>query len=142
MEDKAEGEALGKINAANQGEGLWAYIIMHQWFCKATDSGRTNRRIEITRPNQCKHGWEIASAVEKWEEKYRISTEVDRDPPIPPECKITALKCLLVGDIKRHIELQEEEMASANKVVQEKEQQRKEQYKSVLDTTGEKGKNK
>ena len=37
LQDKAEGEALDKINAVKDGEGLWAYIHMHNWFHKTND---------------------------------------------------------------------------------------------------------
>ena len=77
LQDKAEGEALEKINAVKDGEGLWAYIYMHNWFHKTTDLGMTNRRIEIMKPERCKAEWEVAGAVERWEEKYRRIKEED-----------------------------------------------------------------
>ena len=64
--DKCETEALQKANSAGQGEGLWAYIRVHQWYNKTTELGRTNRLIGIMRPDACKHEYEIAGAVEKW----------------------------------------------------------------------------
>ena len=32
--DKCEGEAWMKINSVRDGEGLWAYVKLHQWFTK------------------------------------------------------------------------------------------------------------
>ena len=55
LEAKAEGEALSKINSAKQGEGLFAFVRMHCWFNKTTDLGKTNRRIDVMKPAQCKH---------------------------------------------------------------------------------------
>ena len=68
LQAKAEGEALLKASAVKDGEGLWSYVKMHQWFMSTTDLGKTNQRIDIMRPLQCKHDWEVAEAVEKWEE--------------------------------------------------------------------------
>ena len=34
---KAEGEALTKLKSVQQGEGLWAMIRMHNFFCKTTE---------------------------------------------------------------------------------------------------------
>jgi len=39
LQDKAEGEALEKINAVKDGEGVWAYVYMHNWLHKTTASG-------------------------------------------------------------------------------------------------------
>ena len=110
LQAKAEGEALLKASAVKDGEGLWAYVKMHQWFISTTDLGKTNQRVDIMRPPQCKHDWEVAEAVERWEEKYRIIKEEDGDQQLPEKYRMTALKCILVGDIKKHIELREEEL--------------------------------
>ena len=64
--DKCEGEAIHKTNSAGQGEGLWGYIRVHQWFNKTTELGKINRVIDIMRPEACKHEHEIAAAIEKW----------------------------------------------------------------------------
>ncbi len=99
-----------KASAVKDGEGLWSYVKMHQWFMSTTDLGKTNQRIDIMRPPQCKHDWEVAEAVEKWEEKYRIVKEEDGDQELPEKYRMTALKCILVGYIKKHIELREEDI--------------------------------
>ena len=79
LEAKAEGEALSKINSGTQGEGLFAFVRMHGWFNKTTDLGKTNRRIDVMKPAQCKHAWEVAAAVETWEEKYRRLKDEDKE---------------------------------------------------------------
>ena len=45
--DKCEGEAIHKVNSAEQGKGLWAYIRVHQWFNKTTELGKMSRVIDI-----------------------------------------------------------------------------------------------
>ena len=109
---KCETEALQKVNSASQGEGLWAYIRVHQWYNKTTELGRTNRLIGIMRPDACKHEYEIAGAVEKWEEKYRRVMDEDGAEESPERYKMTALKCLLTGEIKKHVELREDDLAT------------------------------
>ena len=42
LQAKAEGEALQKASVVKDGEGLWAFVKMHQWFMKTTDLGKTN----------------------------------------------------------------------------------------------------
>ena len=69
LQAKAKGEALQKASAVKDGEGLWSYVKMHRWFMSTTDLGKTNQRIDIMKPQQCKHDWEVAEAVQKWEEK-------------------------------------------------------------------------
>ncbi len=70
LEAKSEGEALGKLKSVPQGEGLMAYVRLHQWFIRTTDQGQNQLRSAIMHPGQCKHDHEIASAIEEWEEKY------------------------------------------------------------------------
>ena len=43
LQAKAEGEALLKASAVKDGEGLWSYVKMHQWFMSTTDLGKTIR---------------------------------------------------------------------------------------------------
>ena len=57
-------------------------------------------------PGQCKHDHEIASAIEEWEEKYRILINEDKESELPESWRITLMKEILCGDIKKHIELQ------------------------------------
>ncbi len=109
LQAKADGEALEKVNSVEQGEGLWAFVRMHQWFYKTTDLGKTNQRIEIMKPKQSKHEREVATAVERWEERCRIM-KVEDGEELPEKYRMTALKCILVGDIKRHVELREDEL--------------------------------
>ena len=108
LQDKLEGEAYKKANSVKEGEGLHAYIRMHQWFNQATDLGTTQRRINVMKPNQCKHEWEVASAVEAWEREHEIMQQ--EDEPLPDVYQMTAIKCILAGDIKKHVELREEEL--------------------------------
>ena len=54
-----------------------AYVRLHQWFNRTTELGKTNRIIDIMRPDACKHDYEIANAIEKWEERYRRIMEED-----------------------------------------------------------------
>ena len=66
VEDKSE--AAIKMKAVHQGEGLWIYIRLHQWFNKTTEQGKNNRRTMIMKPESCKKEQDIAGAIEEWEE--------------------------------------------------------------------------
>ena len=57
---------------------------------------------------RCRHEHEISTAIEKWEERYRILKEEDKESELPESWRMTSLKRLLCGDIKKHVELQEE----------------------------------
>ena len=85
---------------------------MHQWYVRTTELGKTNRRIELRKPDQCKHEWEIAEAVEKWEEQHHALSQEPGGEKLPDAYKIAALKCLLLGDIERHVEWKEEDLKS------------------------------
>ena len=109
---KADEEALSKLKSVNQGEGLWAYIRIHHWFSRTTDQGKNARRLAIMDPPQCKHDYEISQAIEDWEERYRILKDEDKESALPESWRMTALKKILCGDIKKHIELREEDIKS------------------------------
>ena len=110
--DKSGGEAWNKVNNAGEGEGAWAYIKLHQWFSKTTQQGRVINRVKIMQPETPKHDWEVASAVEKWEERCRQMKEEQGEEELPESYKMAAMRQLLVGDIKRHIELKEDELST------------------------------
>ena len=81
---KCEGEAWMKINSVRDGEGLWAYIKLHQWFTKTTLQGHvTKNRLRIMQPVAAKHDHDIAGAVEKWEERYRMLLGEDGGDELP-----------------------------------------------------------
>ena len=60
------------------------------------------------RPESCKHEHEIAGATEKWEEKWRRVMDEDGAEELPERCKMTAIKCLLTREIKKHVDLRED----------------------------------
>ena len=99
-----------KINPFRDGEGLWAYVKLHQWFTKTTLQGQTNNRLRIMQPIAPKHDHEVAGAVERWEERYRMLMEEEGEDELPEKYKMSALKQLLRGDIRKHIDLKEQEL--------------------------------
>ena len=64
------------------------------------------------KPDACKHEYEIAGAVEKWEEKCRRVRDEDGAEELPEIYKMTALKCLLTGEIRKHVELREDDLTT------------------------------
>ena len=50
--------------------------------------------------------WELSTAIEKWEEKYRTITEDLQEEGLPDVYKMAAVRRMLTGDIKRHVELE------------------------------------
>ena len=109
---KAEGEAVSKMKACNQGDGLWAYKRLHKWFTRTTAQGKSVRRSAILNPTRCAHEHEISAAIEEWEERYRILQEEDRTLDLPDEWKMTALQSILCGEIKKQVEYREVEFKS------------------------------
>ena len=69
--EKTDGEAFAKVNSVIHGDGLWAFVKLHSWFSRTTEAGITNRLISIMKPDQCKKEFEVAAAVQKWEQNYR-----------------------------------------------------------------------
>jgi hypothetical protein len=84
-------EAAIKMKAVSQGEGLWIYIRLHQWFNKTTEQGKNNRRTMIMKPEPCKKERDIAGAFEEWEEHYRILDDEDHNSVLPEEWRVTAI---------------------------------------------------
>ena len=68
---KDKSEAEDKLRSVAQGEGLWTYIRIHRWFSQTTEQGMLNRRTNIMNPDPAKHDYEVAGAIEKWEERCR-----------------------------------------------------------------------
>jgi len=104
LDAKSEGEALGKLKSVQQGEGLMAFVRFHQ--------GWNQRRSAIMHPGQCKHEHEIASAIEEWEEKYRILISEDKESELPASWRIVSMKEILCGDIKKHVDMQCQDVKS------------------------------
>ena len=105
---KTTGEAEEKLEGCAQGDGLWGYLRIHLWFTKTTAQGKSMRRSAIMTPTRCKHEHEISAAIEKWEEKYRILKEEDKELELPDSWKMTAIQALLCGEIQKHIEYREQ----------------------------------
>ena len=56
-------------------------------------------------------GWKVLGwSEEDWEERYRILKDEDKESELPESWRMTALKKILCGDIRKHIELREEEI--------------------------------
>ena len=112
LDAKSEGEALGKLKSVQQGEGLMAFVRLHQWFIRTSDQGWNQRRSAIMHPGHCKHEHEIASAIEDWEERYRILISEDKESELPASWRIVSMKEILCGDIKKHVDMQRQDMKS------------------------------
>ena len=108
--EKTDGEAYDKVNSVIHGDGLWAFVKLHAWFSRTTEAGITNRLIAIMKPEQCKKEFEVAAAVEKWEENYRRLREEHGVDELKESYKMAVVKIILTEEIKRHVELKEEEI--------------------------------
>ena len=108
--EKTEGEAYDKVYATAAGDGMMAFIKMHSRFSRFTESGVTNRFIGIMKLEACKHDWEVAGAIEKWEESYRILSEENGVDELKESYRMVALKMLPTGDIKKHVELKDNDI--------------------------------
>ena len=58
-------------------QGLWAYVKVHHWFYNTSEQGRINYGIASMNPSTRKREYEIASAIESWEERYRLVVQED-----------------------------------------------------------------
>ena len=101
----AKSNADDKIKGVAQGEGFWAYLRVHKWFQQTTEQGMINRRTNIMNPDPVKHDWELAGAIERWEERYRTLHEEEKDECLPEKYRMAALRKMLTGDIKKHVDL-------------------------------------
>ena len=61
-----------------------------------------NRRTNIMNPDAVKHDWELAGAIEEWEERHRTLHEEEKDECLPEKYRMAALRKMLIGDIKKH----------------------------------------
>ena len=51
----------------------------------------------------CKHDWEVACTIERWEENYRMSREENGVDESKKSYRMVDLKMLLTGDNKKHV---------------------------------------
>ena len=51
MVEKCIGEAYDKVKSAGEGEGITGYLIMHEWFTKTTDFGKTTLMQSLQESN-------------------------------------------------------------------------------------------
>ena len=63
-------------------------------------------------PPKCKHEHEISAAIEKWEERYRILKEDDRQLELPDSYKMTAIQGILCGEIQKSVEYRDKKFQS------------------------------
>ena len=82
---------------------------IHLWFTRTTAQGGSLRRAAIMNPQKCKQEHEISASIEKWEERYRVLKEEDRELELPDSWKITALQSMLCGEILKSVEYREEQ---------------------------------
>ena len=112
--DKTEGELHRKV--VNQGDksatgmqcdgGAKAYLQVYMWFMETTGLKLSERRSALMTPSRARNEDEIADAIESWErEELEIRKLDPSGSDLPDVWKMTALKCLLTGRIKEHIEL-------------------------------------
>ena len=60
-------------------------------------------------PTSCKHDYELAAAIEKWEKRYRILKEEDTEMELLDSWRTTALQLMFCGEIQKNVEYQEQE---------------------------------
>ena len=63
------------------------------------------RRTNTINPETDKHDGEVAGAIERWEERYRTLHEEEKDERLPEKYRMAAIRKMLTGDIKRHVDL-------------------------------------
>ena len=89
--------------------GARAYIHVYSWFMETTGLNMSEKRSRLMHPSPVKSEAHIADAVEAWE---RDETELRRMDPsgtdLPDVWRMSALKCMLVGKIKEHVEMKQE----------------------------------
>ena len=73
---------------------------MHRWFRQTTEQGMINRRTNIMKPDLVKHDYQLAGAIERWEERYRTLVEEEGEEELPEKFRMAALRGMLTGDIK------------------------------------------
>ena len=112
--DRTDGELHRKVvNAGARADagshrdaGAKAYVTVYAWFMESTGLKLAERRGAWMNPPPVKHEHEIADAVEAWEREEMELRKLDPVSQELPECfKVIALKSLLVGQIRQHIEL-------------------------------------
>ena len=112
--DNTEGELHKKVVRAMQlavsnGEsdgGARSYLQVWAYFMESTGLKMSSRRAAWMTPQPVKHESEVANAVEAWEAEELELKRLEPHAQDIPDCyMMIALKCMLVGKMKDHIEL-------------------------------------
>ena len=114
---KCEGDAHMKVMAGGEGEGLYGYILLHAWFTRTTDQGKDKLHQMIMNPDKCKHEWEIAGAIEKWEENYkRMLQQHGEIMKLHDTWRIGAIKKIICGKIESQVHMHSTEYDTYEKL--------------------------
>ena len=100
--------------------GVKACIEVFTWHTETTGLNMSEQRAQVMRPPQARNGEEIADAIEAWEhdeaEIRRMDPRYEGEATLPDPWKMSAVKGILVGRIKEHIELQAASMKTDEKM--------------------------
>ncbi len=108
LKEKTEGEAAGKVDQGDKGDGLEAYRRLNHWFSVLSGLDMTAKRASVIMPTLPTKEDQVISYVESWERDWSEIELYDEDSEkLPVKYKIAAIKCLLVGEIKSYVERKE-----------------------------------
>ena len=71
MVEKTEGDAALRVSSGQPGQGLQAYMRVYLWFAGTTGLALTEKTRTLMHPTPPKHEYDIADALEKWQEQER-----------------------------------------------------------------------
>ena len=66
--EKSSGGALLRARTVESGNGMDAYLRVHNWYGKQTDMGLAELRQRAIRPVQANQAEDIAECIEEWQE--------------------------------------------------------------------------
>ena len=95
LDAKSEGEALGKLKSVQQGEGLMAFVRLHQWFIRTSDQGWNQRRSAIMHPGHAR-GQCMCSANMSTKSRRRL--KIGKRDTESRSRKTKSLNCQQVGE--------------------------------------------
>ncbi len=93
--EKTEDEALVRVNAVEEGQGLKAYQRLYCWFAGTSGLALHDKLRTVMSPTAVKREEDISDAVDKWMDQVKILESHGPTCQLGPVFKTTALQLLL-----------------------------------------------
>ena len=107
MTQKTASEAYGKVMAfggSEGGNGLDVFMKLYRWYTKIAQVSVDELRDKCSGPPRASKMEDIPGIIERWKQHVAHLEQVDNADPFTEKWRITAIRKILCGKIREHVE--------------------------------------